>query len=51
MVKWQKIKRLNHFLKNSLGGHSMGLLWTLLCFPKFMDFSFFGILGKNGLLA
>lgn len=51
MVKWQKIKRLNHFLKNSFGGQSMDFLWTLLRFSKFMDFSLFGILRKNGLLA
>lgn len=40
---------LNHFLKNSFGGHGMDFLWTLLRFSKFMDFSFFGIFPKNGL--
>ena len=32
---------LNHFLKNSLGGHNIDFPWTLLHFFKFMDFSFF----------
>ena len=47
--KYWKIKRLNHFFKNSLWGRNIDFPWTLLHFFKFMDFSFFGIFPKNGL--
>lgn len=39
--KYRKIRMLNHFLKNSLGGHRVDFAWTLLCVFRFMDFSFF----------
>lgn len=40
--KYRKIRELNHFLKNSLGGHEVDLGWTAEAFFKIMDFSFFG---------
>ncbi len=40
---------LNHFLKNSLGGHRVDFAWTLLRVFSFMDFSFFVDFLKNGL--
>ena len=42
---------LNHFLKNSLGGHRVDFAWTLLRVFKFMDFSFFGIFPKKWTLS
>ena len=55
--KYRKIRKLNHFLKNSLGGHRVDFAWTLLRVFRFMDFSFFGVSLKkwtqdlkNGLL-
>ena len=39
--KYWKIRKLNHFLKNSLGGHRVDFAWTLLRVFRFMDFSFF----------
>lgn len=55
--KYRKIRKLNHFLKNSLGSHRVDFAWTLLCVFRFMDFSFFGVFLKkwtrdlkNGLL-
>lgn len=39
--KWQKIRKLNCFLKNSLGGHEVDLRWTAEAFFKITDFSFF----------
>lgn len=44
----QEIKKLNHFLKYSTGGHSVDSLWTAESFSEIMDFSFFVIFGKNG---
>lgn len=40
--KYRKIRELNHFLKNSLGGHEVDFGWTAEAFFKIMDFSFFG---------
>ena len=37
--KLQKIRKVNRFLKNSLGGHEVDSWWTLLRIYKFMDFS------------
>lgn len=48
MNNTQEIKTLNHFLKYSTGGHSVDSLWTIEAFYEIMDFSFFGIFGKNG---
>ena len=47
--KYRKIRKLNHFLKNSLGGHRVDFAWTLLRVFRFMDFSVFGDFLKNGL--
>lgn len=46
---YQKIRKLNHFLKYSLGGHRVDFAWTLLCVFRFMDFPFFDDFLKNGL--
>ena len=40
--KYRKIRKLNHFLKYSLGGHRVDFAWTLLRVFRFMDFSVFG---------
>lgn len=48
MYNMQEIKKLNHFLKYSTGGHRVDSLWTIEAFSKIMDFSFFGIFVKNG---
>ena len=45
--KYRKIRKLNHFLKNSLGGHNVDFAWTLLRVFRFMDFSFFGVFLKK----
>ena len=45
--KYRKIRKLNHFLKYSLGGHRVDFAWTLLRVFKFMDFSFFGVFLKK----
>ena len=45
--KYRKIRKLNHFLKNSLGGHRVDFAWTLLRVFRFMDFSFFGVFLKK----
>ena len=47
--KYRKIRKLNHFLKYSLGVHRVDFAWTLLRVFRFMDFSFFGDFLKNGL--
>ncbi len=47
--KYRKIRKLNRFLKYSLGGHRVDFAWTLLRVFRFMDFSFFGDFLKNGL--
>ena len=47
--KYRKIRKLNHFLKNSFGGHRVDFSWTLLRVFRFMDFSFFVDFLKNGL--
>ena len=39
---YRKIRKLNHFLKYSLGGHRVDFGWTAEAFFKIMDFSFFG---------
>ena len=39
---------LNHFLKNSLGGHEVDFWWTTEAFFKITDFSFFDVFLKNG---
>ena len=45
--KYRKIRKLNHFLKYSLGGHRLDFDWTLLRVFRFMDFSFFGVFLKK----
>ena len=45
--KYRKIRKLNHFLKNSLGGHEVDFAWTLLRVFRFMDFSIFGVFLKE----
>lgn len=45
--KYRKIRKLNHFLKYSLGGHRVDFAWTLLRVFRFMDFSFFGVFLKK----
>lgn len=44
----QEIKKLNHFLEYSTGGHRVDSLWTADAFSEIMDILFFGIFGKNG---
>ena len=39
--KKRKIRKLNHFLKNSKGGQEVDSLWTLIGVLDFMDFSIF----------
>lgn len=41
--KYRKFRELNHFLKNSLGGHKVDLRWTLEAFFKITNFSVFDI--------
>lgn len=41
--KYRKIRELNHFLKNSLGGHEVDFGWTAEAFFKITNFSFFDI--------
>lgn len=48
MYNTQEIKKLNHFLEYSTGGHRVDSLWTIEAFSEIMDFSFFVIFGKNG---
>ncbi len=48
MYNTQEIKKLNHFLQYSTGGHMVDSLWTIEAFSEIMDFSFFVIFGKNG---
>lgn len=38
-----KIRKLNHFLKKSLGGHEVDFGWTAEAFLKITNFSFFDI--------
>ena len=45
--KYRKIRKLNHFWKNSFGGHRVDFAWTLLRVFIFMDFSFFGVFLKK----
>lgn len=54
---YRKIRKLNHFLKNSLGGHRVDSGWTADAFFKITNFSIFGVSLKkwtqdlkNGLL-
>ena len=47
--KLWKIRKLNHFLKNSFGGHDMDSRWTEEAFFKITNFSFFDVFLKNGL--
>ena len=44
----QEIKKLNHFLEYSTGGHRVDSLWTAEEFSEIMDISFFVIFWKNG---
>lgn len=44
----QEIKKLNHFLEYSTGGHRVDSWWTTEAFSEIMDISFFVIFGKNG---
>ena len=55
--KYRKIRKLNHFLKYSLGGHRVDSWWTAEVFFKITNFSIFGVSLKkriqdlkNGLL-
>ena len=48
MYNTQEIKKLNHFSEYSTCGHMVDSLWTIEAFSEIMDFSFFGIFGKNG---
>ena len=55
--KYRKIRKLNHFLKYSLGGHRMDSGWTAVAFFKITNFSIFSVSLrkwtqdlKNGLL-
>ena len=55
--KYRKIRKLNHFLKYSLGGHRVDSGWTTEVFFKITNFSIFGVFLKkwtrdlkNGLL-
>ena len=41
--KYRKFRELNHFLKNSLGGHEVDFGWTAEAFFKITNFSFFGV--------
>ena len=45
--KYRKIRKLNHFLKYSLGGHRLDLWWTAVAFFKIMNFSIFGVFLKK----
>lgn len=47
MYNTQEIKKLNHFLKYSTGGHRVDSLWTAEAFSEIMDISFFVIFGKK----
>ena len=41
--KYRKIRKLNHFLKYSLGGHRVDFRWTAVAFFKITNFSIFGV--------
>ena len=41
--KYRKIRKLNHFLKYSLGGHRVDFGWTAEVFFKITNFSIFGV--------
>lgn len=41
--KYRKFRELNHFLKNSLGGHEVDFWWTAEVFLKITNFSFFDV--------
>lgn len=47
--KYRKFRELNHFFKNSLGGHEVDFWWTAEAFFKITNFSFFDIFLENGL--
>ena len=47
MYNTQEIKKLNHFLKYSTGGHRVDSLWTAEAFSEIMDISFFVIFGEK----